>query len=97
MLLHFQMASLAIEVPGGAHLRRSGDHRLRRTKLNQLAVEIHPSPADNPVFVYREQIGVGDRPRSMHFKLKKIFPIDVFRSLETIQDWHTDLAVGIWF
>ena len=97
MLLHFQVASLAIEVPRGAFFQRSGDHRLRRIKLNKLAVEIHPSPADNPVFVHREQIGVGDRARPVHFKLKKIFPINVLRSLETIQNWHTDLAVGIGF
>src|SRR6476661_1815316 len=57
MLLHFQIASLAIEVPGGALFQGSGDHRLRWIKFNQLAVEIHPSPTDNPVLVYGEQIG----------------------------------------
>ena len=49
------------------------------------------------MFVYREQIGVGDRARPVHFKLKKIFPINVLRSLEAIQNWQTDLAVGICF
>ena len=49
------------------------------------------------MFVYCKQIGVGDRARPVHFELKKIFPINVLRSLETIQNWHTDLAVGIWF
>jgi hypothetical protein len=96
-LLHFQVAGLAIEVPAGPLFEWSGDHRLRRIKLNKLAVEIHPGPAGNPVFVYREQIGVGDRARSVHFKLKKVFPVNVLRSLEAVQNWQTDLAVGICF
>ena len=53
MLLHFKVAGLAIEVPAGALFEWSGDHRLRRTKFNELAVEIHPGPTGNPVFVYR--------------------------------------------
>src|SRR5207248_2882852 len=61
------------------------------------AVEIHPSPAGNPVFVHREQIGVGDRPRPMHFKLKKTLPINVLCSLEAVQYSKTDLAVSICF
>src|SRR5512132_2544868 len=97
MLLHFHVAGLAIEVPAGALFQWSGDHRLRRTKLNQLAVEIHTSPAGNPVFVYAEQIGVRDRARPVHFKLKKTFPVNVVRSLNAIQNWQSDFAVGICF
>ena len=36
------------------------------------------------MFVYREQIGVGDRARAMHFKLEEIFPVNVLRSLKAI-------------
>src|SRR6267154_6147833 len=97
MLLHFHVAGLASEIPVGPLFQRSGDHRLRRSKLNQFAVEIHPGPAGNPVFVHREQIGVGDRSCSVHFKLKKTFPINVLCSLEAVRYSQTDLAVGICF
>src|SRR5262249_23758601 len=70
MLLHFQFAGLAFEVPGSALFQWRGDYRLRRAKLNELAVEIHARPARNPMFAHCEQIGVGDRPRPVHFKLK---------------------------
>ena len=72
-LLHFQFAGMAIEVPSGA-LFSGRMVRLQRLKLDQLAVEIDPSPAGNPVFVHREQISVGDRPRPVHFKLERSFP-----------------------
>src|SRR4030095_320663 len=97
MLWHFKVAALSMEVPTGALFEWSGDHRLRRIKLNQLAIEIHPSPAGNPVFVYRQQIGVGDRARPVHFKLEKTFPVNILRSLKAVQYWQTDLAVRICF
>src|SRR5215211_2532688 len=33
----------------------------------------------------------------MHFKLKKIFSVNVLCSLNAVQNWQTDLAVGICF
>src|SRR5262249_37073542 len=63
--------------------------------LDQFAVETDSSPAGDPVVVYREQIGVGDRAGTVHFKFEKIFPINILRPVEAVRDRQTDLAIGI--
>ena len=84
MLLHFQIAGLSVEVPGCAFFEWSGDHRLRRIKLDQLAVEIDSRPAKNSVVVHAQQVGVGDNARPVHFKFEKIFTVNILCSLETV-------------
>src|SRR5262249_41498015 len=88
---------LSVEIPGGAFLEWSGDHRLRRIKLNQLAVEIDSRPANNSVVVDAQQVGIGDRARPVHFELEEIFSINVLRSFEAVQNRQANLAVGVWF
>ena len=97
MLLHLQFAGLSVEVPGSAFFEWDRDHRLRRIKLNQLAIQIDSGPASNSMVVHAQQVGVSDRARAVHFKLEKIFAINVLRSLKAIQNWQANLAVGVCF
>src|SRR5436309_8468588 len=97
MLIYSQFAGLSVEIPASAFLKRSCDHRLRRIKLHQLAVQINPRQANNALFIYGEKVRVGNHAGSVHFELEKILPIDVLRSIDTIQHWQANLAIGVKF
>src|ERR1700758_3580029 len=90
-------ACLAVEIPAGTLLKRDGDDRLWRSKLNQLAVQINPCPTDDSMFIHGEKVRVGNHAGAMHFELEKILPVDVLRSIDAIQHWLPDLAIGVQF
>src|SRR5438477_9567367 len=61
MLVHFQFAGLSVEIPLSTLLQWDGDHRLRRIKPNELAVQINPCPTHDSMFIHGEKVRSEER------------------------------------
>jgi hypothetical protein len=49
------------------------------------------------MFIYGQQVRVGNHTGAVHFELEKILPIDVLCPVDAIQNRQANLAIGIWF
>ena len=96
LLMDFQVAGLPVEIPPGAPLKRHGDHRLRRIKFNQFAIQINPRPTKNSAFVHGKKVSVCDHAGTVHFEFEKLLPVNVFGSLNAIHDRGANFAVRVW-
>ena len=76
VLMHFQVASLAVEVPARAPLERRGNHRLRWVKFNKFAIHVNPGRTEDSTFVHSKEICICNHAAPVHFEFEKLIAID---------------------
>ena len=97
VLMHFQVASLAVEVPARAPLERRGNHRLRWVKFNKFAIHVNPGRTEDSTFVHSKEICICNHAAPVHFEFEKLIAIDVLCSGDAVQHREANFPTSVWF